>query len=105
MVHAVELRDRLVRLIHEEQIVLRHVVQQRGRRLAGQPAGEVSRIVFDAMAVADRADHLDVKQGALREALRLDVLPLLLDFGFPPVQLFENRTDGPLLLLGGHHVV
>ncbi len=70
--HAVELGDGDVRLVDEEQVVAGKVVEQGGRRLAGEPAGEVARVVLDAVAVADGLDHLEIEAGALMDALRLD---------------------------------
>ncbi len=70
--HAVDLRNGDVGLVDEEQEVAREVVEQRGRRLAGQTAGEVARVVLDAVAVADGLDHFEIEAGALVDALRLD---------------------------------
>ena len=61
VVHAAELRNGLVRFVDEEQIIRRDVIEQRGRRFAGQAAGHVARIIFDAVAIADGAHHLDVE--------------------------------------------
>ena len=60
------------RFVDEEQKVAGEVVEQGGRRLAGQAAGEVARVVLDAVAVADGLDHLQVEAGALVDALGLD---------------------------------
>ena len=68
----------LVRFVDEQQIILRKIIEQRGRGFAGQAAGHVPRIIFDAVAIADGAHHLDVKHGALPHALRLRVFALLL---------------------------
>ena len=70
--HAVDLRNGGVALVDEEQEVAREVVEQRGRRLAGQAAGEVARVVLDAVAVAHGLDHFEIEAGALMDALRLD---------------------------------
>ena len=105
VIHPVELRDGLVRFIDKEQVILREIVQQRGGRFAGQAAGEMPRIVLDAVAISDRAHHLDVEHRALPHALRLRVFALLFKFGLPPVELFQNRADGALFLRGGHDVM
>jgi hypothetical protein len=68
----VHLRNGGVALVDKEQKVAREVVEQRGRRLAGQAAGEVARVVLDAVAVAHGLDHLEIEAGALVNALRLD---------------------------------
>src|SRR5690606_5871577 len=71
-VHGADLRDRLVALVHEDDGVVGHVFEQRGRRLAGCAAGEVARVVLDASAGAGRLRHFEVKAGALLQTLRLE---------------------------------
>ncbi len=56
----------------------REVVEQRRRRLARRPAGQVPGVVLDAVAVADLADHLEVEHRPLVQALRLEQLALRL---------------------------
>ena len=72
VIHAAQLRNGLVRFVDEQQIILRNVIEQRGRRFAGQAAGHVPRIIFDAVAIADGAHHFDVEHAcaATRAALR-----------------------------------
>ena len=105
VVHAAHLRNGLVGLVDEKKKILGHVVEQRGRGFAGKAAGEMARIVFDAVAIADGAYHLHVKHGALPDALRFDVFAFLFQLGLPPGELFENAADGALFLLGGQNVV
>src|SRR5579859_6159830 len=57
------------------------------------------------MAVPDRAHHLNIEHGALRDALRFDEFALLLKFFFPPRELFLNGDDGALALILRHNVV
>ena len=71
VVHGANLRHGDVRLVDEHQKVLREVVQQRERRVAGPAAVEVARIVFDAGAIADFAHHLNIVARALLQPLRL----------------------------------
>ena len=73
-IHGAELRDRLVALVHDQQRVGRQVIVEARWRFAGFAPGEVARIVLDARAVADLADHLEVELRALLEPLRLDQL-------------------------------
>ena len=103
--HSAYLPYRLVRFINEHQVVLRHVIQQRRRRFAGQTAAQMPRIILDAVAVANGAHHLDVKHGALYDTLRLDEFSLLLHFFLPPPQLFLNAHDGAVPLFLRHHVM
>ena len=53
VIHAVQLRNGLVRFVDEHQGVVRQVIEQRRRRLARQASGEMARIILDAVAVAD----------------------------------------------------
>ena len=71
VVHGANLRHGDVRLVDEHQKVLREIVQQRERRVAGPAAVEVARIVFDAGAIADFAHHLNIVARALLQPLRL----------------------------------
>ena len=72
VVHAVELADGDMALVDEEQIVGREIVEQVGGRRPLGLAGEVAAVVFDAVAVAELVDHLQVEHGALLETLRLE---------------------------------
>src|SRR5437868_5181003 len=65
----------------------------------------MARIIFNAVAIADGAHHLDIEKGALGDALGFDEFSLALEFFFPPLQLFVNAYDGTLALLGGHYVM
>jgi hypothetical protein len=100
-----DLRDRDVGLVHEDDEVLREVVEQRVRRLAGRPAVEVARVVLDAVAEADLADHLEVVGGAHAQALGLQQLVSLLELGEALGQLGLDRVDRALQRLGRGHVV
>ena len=88
--HPAHLRNRLVRLVDHHQRVLRQVVEERRRRLAGLPPGEVARVVLDAVAVAGLAQHLEVEHRALEEPLRLEELALSLE---PRLLLEQLRLD------------
>ena len=105
VIHAAKLRNGLVRFVDEEQKILRDVIEQRGRRFAGQAAGKVARIIFDAVAIADGAHHFDIEMRALHDALRLDDFSLALEFALPPFELFVDGLDGAFFLLGGQDVM
>ena len=55
---------------HEDECVVRHVFEQRRRRLAGLAAGEIARIVLDAGAASGRLHHLEIIERALLQPLR-----------------------------------
>ncbi len=63
-------------LVDEGQVVLREVVEQAGRPRAGGAAGQVARVVLDAVAEAHLAQHLEVVARPHLEPLRLEELPL-----------------------------
>ena len=63
------------------------------------------RIILDAVAVAHRLNHLQVKARALIDALRLDHVPFGLQFAHPLIQLGQNGGDGSGLAFRLHHVV
>src|SRR5580700_876529 len=70
VIHGADLRDRLVRFVNNEQKIRWDVVEQRRRGLSRQASGHMARIIFDAVAIANRAHHFDVEESALRDALR-----------------------------------
>src|SRR5579872_32481 len=105
VVHAPQLRDRLVALIDEQQGVMREIIEQRRRRLSGQAAGKVARVVLNAMAVADLPYHLEIEHGALIQALSLDNLALLFELLVPPFEFQLDAAHGPLSHFGRHDVV
>src|SRR6185437_891738 len=103
--HAVELRDGDVRLVDEEEVVAGEVVEQGGRGLAGQAAGEVAGVVFDAVAVADGLDHFEVEPRSLMHALGFNEAALGFEFLLPPFELGEDAVDGGGFALGLDDVV
>src|SRR5579872_1511372 len=103
--HTADLANALVRFIDEHEEILRDVIEQGGRSFAGEAAAEVARIIFDAVAVADGAHHLDVKHGALDDALSLDKLSLLFEFFFPPPEFFLDGDYGTIAIFLGRHIV
>ena len=68
-IHAADLRNGYVGFIHHQQAIRRQVVKQGWRRLARPAPGEVTGVVFDAGAVAQLVHHLQIKLGALAQAL------------------------------------
>ena len=56
-------------LVGEDEGVVGQIFEQSRRRLAGAAAGEIARIILDALAGAGRFQHFDVKGAALLEAL------------------------------------
>ena len=98
--HAVELRDGDVGLVDEGHEVAGEVVEEGWGWLAGETAGEVARVVFDAVAVADGLDHLEVEAGALVDALGLDEAAFFFELRFPVGELGDDGVDGGGFALG-----
>ena len=65
-----------VALVGEDDGVVGDVLEEGRRRLAGLAAGQVARVVLDAVAGAGGLEHLEVEVGALLEALGLEQLAL-----------------------------
>ena len=105
MVHPAELRDGLVALINEDHGVGGEIIKQCGRRLARQAPREVTRVVFDAVAIAGLLHHLHVKAGALMDSVGFKQLSLLLELAPPPFELAQNARDRLLAAVGRHHVM
>ena len=99
----VQLRDRDVRLVDDAQPVVGEVVEQRVRRLVADATVEVHRVVLDARAAPDLAQHLEVVGGAHAQPLRLEQLALALELGEPLGELGLDAGDRLLqpLLVGG----
>ena len=89
--HAVDLADRLVAFIDEQQRILGQIFEQRRRRLARHAAGEEARVILDPRATARRGDHLQIEIGALLQPLRLKQLALGDQFLQPFCQLEFDR--------------
>ncbi len=83
-----------VALVDHEQEVVGEVVEQRERRLAVVATVDVHRVVLDAVAVADLADHLEVVLGAHPEALGLEQLALLLELLQSDLELVLDLGHG-----------
>ena len=80
-----------MRLVDQREERAVEVVDQRVRPVARGAAGEVARVVLDAVTEADLAHHLEVVHGALPQALGLQEFPLPLEFGDA---LLHLRLDG-----------
>src|SRR5271156_3623481 len=65
----------------------------------------MARIIFDTVAIADGAHHLDIEMGALNHALCLNNFSLALELALPPVELLVNALNRAFFLIGGQHVV
>ena len=92
-VHRADLGDGLVGLVDDEEEVLGEVVDERGRRVAGLAAGEVARVVLDAVAEAHLLEHLQIVHGPLLEPLLLEEAAVLVVEVEPVAELVADRRD------------
>ena len=92
-VHPADLRDGDVRLVDDDDRVLREVVHQRRRILARLPPGQMARVVLDAVAVADLPQHLHVEQRPLLEPLGLEEPPARPEEAEPLPQLVGDARE------------
>ena len=101
VVHSPHLRQRHMTLVHDQEVVVREVVEEAVGALAGWTSGEMAAVVLDAGAVADLLHHLDVEERPLLQALRRHHVALVAQHGQAPPQLLLNRGDGALHLIFG----
>ena len=94
-----------MRLVDDQQEILREVVDQRGGRRPGRPGVDVARVVLDAGAEPDLAHHLDVVVGPHPQPLRLQQLALALQFGEPLLEFLLDGRDRVRHPLRARHVV
>ncbi len=92
-------------LVDEADEVLREVVEQAVRPVAGVAAVEDPRIVLDPGAEAQLAEHLHVVLGALAKPVGLEQLALCLELGAARVQLATDLRHGVLDVALPHVVV
>ena len=94
LVHPADLRDRLVRLVDEDDEVVREVVDQRERMRAGWAPLEHTGVVLDPVAEAELLEHLDVVLGALPDPVRLEHPALRLELRDLLLELVADLVDG-----------
>ena len=67
-----------MRLIHDQQEIIREEINECHRRLPRLREIQMSRIILNSRAETGLTHHLDIKIRPLRDALRLDQLIVLL---------------------------
>ena len=98
-IHAADLRDGGVALIHEQQEIPREEVQQRVRPRAGLAAGKMARVVLDALAESHLGHHFQIVVGPHPQALGFDEFALLLELRDLLVRLLPDRQRRALHLV------
>ena len=105
LVHPADLRDGDVRLVDDQQEVLREVIQQGGGCRARRAPIDMPRVVLDAGAESDLTHHLDVVLGAHPQPLGFQQLALLLQLGQLLLQFGADARDGAFHPLRPGHIV
>ena len=105
VVHRAHLRQRDVRLVYDQQKIIREIVDQRERCTARLSAGYHAGIVLDSAAKADFLHHFDVIPCTLLDALRLDQLVIFLEPFDALLQLSLNLANRRVHLFLGRDVV
>src|SRR5208282_3801004 len=94
-----------VALIEDQQRVGRQVIIETRWRFALFATGEIARVIFDAGAIPDLADHLEVKLRALLQPLGLDQLAGCVKYGQALAQLIAYQIERPYEPVARRHVV
>ena len=92
LIHGTNLRDRHVRLVNNQQEIIREIIQQTVRGATGGTTVNVARVVLNAVAEAHLLHHFQVVGGAHAQTLRLQQFAL----GFEGLQALAQ-----LILNGG----
>jgi len=92
--HSANLRDSHMALVDEQKKILREEIDQAERTVAALAAGEVQRVVFDAVAETHLLKHLQVVVRAHADALGFKELPLRLKLRHAQIELALDAGDG-----------
>ena len=100
-IHAADLRDGGVRFVDHEEIIFREKIEQREGLRTGRPAGEMARVVLDAVAEAHLLQHFEIVFRAHFQALRFEEAALRFEQDDAFVQLVADGGEGAIQLIGG----
>ena len=98
-VHASDLRNARMRLVHDEQEIAREEVEQRVRARAGRASAEMARVVLDPAAKSHLLDHFQIIFRSHFQPLRLEQLALLFEPDDARVELLADRGHRALQLV------
>ena len=97
--HPADLRNRGVRLIDDQQIILREKIEQRGWARTGRATGDVAGVIFDAGAETHFLHHFQIVFGAHLDALGFEQFAVFLKPRDALAQFFADGQDGRLHLI------
>ena len=105
VVHASDLRDRLVGLVDHHNEVIWEIIDQGIRRLPRRKPCQMTGIILDSRAESRLLEHLDIKICPLCNTLCFQKFVLPLEFFHTLVQLFLNIMHRSLYVLFIHNIV
>ena len=88
-----------MRLVHDDQKIIRKKVQQRHGRCPRRESVQMSGIILDAGTESGLPEHLDIEIRPLRDPLCLDQLVFAFEKLHPLLHLFFDIVAGCLDLL------
>ena len=104
-VHGPGLGQGHMALVHDEEKILREIVQQSGRGCARGTALDHPGIILDAAAEADFRQHFNIVGSPLGNALGFNEFVLRLEEGHLRIAFFLDLPHGPLEFFPGSHIV
>lgn len=104
-IHRADLRHADVGFVDHQQGIGRQVIVKGGRRRTGRAPGQVARVVFDAVAVAQFENHLQVETGALLQTLGFHQFVVAAQVFEAFLQLDFDVFDGVEQGFPGRHIV
>ena len=105
VVHRVDLRHGHMRFIDDQQEILGEIIDQRIRLFAGFAAVQMPAVVFDAAAIADLQDHLQIVFGAGEQPLGFEQFSLAAKVHDLHFKLIADGLDGAVDAFLRHDVV
>ena len=88
-------------LVNEGERIIRKIIKERGRGFSLGTTRDVPRVVLDAMAIPDLADHLEIEHrplvqplGFQQPAVAFEMTAPLGKLGFDPFRRFDRSVAG-----------
>ena len=91
-----QLRHSLMTLVHDDEEVVREIIEQGEGWFAGLATVDLARIILDPVAVSELGHHLEVVLRAHPQTLCLEELPFLLELGQLLLQFVLDSRHGTL---------
>ena len=89
-----------MRFVHDQEVVLGAVIEQRRWSISWEPPGQMPGVIFDTVAIAHGSHHLQIKAGPLLDPLRLKQLAAGFERSDALLQFFFNPAQRPIESVG-----